>query len=117
MKHILVVDDVPEIRFVYTELFRQNDVTVLEAGDGCEALEILDTSQVDLVLTDCQMPHMTGIELMRVAQERFPELPFIVVSSTAREEDMTGLTPYAVMPKPFKLSELKAAVGTVLGGL
>ena len=115
MKQILVVDDVPEIRFVYSELFKKDGVVVLEASDGCEALQVLEASDIDLVLTDCQMPNMTGIELMREAQVHFPQVPFIVVSSTAKEEDIEGLTPVAVMPKPLRLIELKERVEQVLG--
>ncbi len=114
MKQILVVDDLPEIRLVYSALFDDPEVEVLEAGDGREALQVLEMESVDLVLTDCKMPNMTGVELMREAQTRYPDLPFIVVSSTAQVEDLEGLDPYAVMPKPFRLIELKETVEKVL---
>ena len=114
MKHILVVDDLPEIRFVYLELLKSSDRKIIEAGDGREALGILEQSKIDLVLTDCQMPYMTGVELMWVAKDRFPDLPFLVVSSTAQPEDLEGLDPIAVMPKPFRLADLKSAVDDAL---
>ena len=70
MKQILVVDDLPEIRLVYSALFDDPEVEVLEAGDGREALQVLEVESVDLVLTDCKMPNMTGVELMQEAQSR-----------------------------------------------
>ena len=114
MKHVLVVDDMPEIRMVLKALLEEPEVEVLEAGNGREALELLEGVGVDLVVTDCQMPTMTGVELMAEAKTRYPKLPFIVVSSTAREEDLQDLQPLAVMSKPFRMSDLKEAVDQVL---
>lgn len=110
MKQVLVVDDMLEIRTVYKALLAGPEVEVLEAEDGCRALEVLEKTGADLVVTDCQMPNMTGIELMEEARVRYPDLPFIVVSSTASEVDLEGLNPYAVMSKPFRLAELKEVV-------
>jgi len=114
MKQILVVEDMPEIRFVYTRLLTGPEVNVLEAEDGVDALEILKKAEVDLVLTDCQMPNMTGVELMQVAQKEYPDLPFIVISSNFQDEDMEDLKPLAVFSKPFRLDELREAVGKAL---
>jgi CheY-like chemotaxis protein len=114
MKKVLVVDDVPEIRMVLRALLEEPDVDVLEAGDGCEALEVLDGADVNVVVTDCQMPNMTGVELMHVAKLRYPEVPFVMVSSTAGEEDLGDLEPYAMMSKPFPLAELKDVVSKAL---
>ena len=117
MKQVLIVDDVPEIRMVYKALLCEPGVEVLEAGDGREALEILGEQDVDVVITDCQMPNMTGVELMRVAKTQYPHVPFVVVSATAKEEDLEELMPYAVMPKPFKLMDLKEVVSRALENL
>ena len=114
MKQILVVDDVPEVRLVYAALLNSSDVAVFEADDGQSALAVLETEQIDLVLTDCQMPNMTGPEMMRIAREQRPELPFIVVSANATEDKLKGLNPYAVIPKPFRLAELKELVAKAL---
>ena len=65
MKQVLVVDDVPEVRMVLRALLEGPDVGVLEAEDGLKAIEVLTADKVDLVITDCQMPRMSGLELMR----------------------------------------------------
>ena len=114
MKHVLVVDDVPEIRMVYRVLLSRSGVEVLEAGDGREALEILKLQDVSVVVTDCQMPNMTGVELMRAAKAQYPHIPFVVVSATAKEGDLDDLMPYAVMPKPFRLPDLKEVIDRAL---
>ena len=114
MKKVLVVDDVPEVRMVLRALLEEPEVEVVEAGDGQQALDALAVEPVDLVITDCKMPNMNGIELMRRAKEEYPAVPFIVVSSTARSEDLVDLKPRAVMSKPFKLLELKEAVAETL---
>lgn len=109
------MDDFLEVRMVLRALLEEPDVEVLEAGDGLEALEILGKENIDLVLTDCKMPNMNGIELMQEAKKRYPDTPFIVVSSTAEDEDLADLYPYAVMPKPFRLADLKQVVQGALG--
>ena len=115
MKHVLIVDDLFEVRLVIRSLLEEEEVEILEAEDGRQALKVLEEGAVDLVVTDNQMPNMTGFELMKVAQERFPSLPFIVVSSTAEEVDFKPLGPRAIMSKPFHLADLKDKVDEVLG--
>jgi CheY-like chemotaxis protein len=114
MKQVLVVDDVPEVRLVLKALLEGPDLGVLEAADGEQALQVLTAGDVDLVITDCQMPRMSGLDLMRKVREQHPALPFIVVSSTAEPEDFQELKPSAIMGKPFHLLELKEAVEEVL---
>lgn len=115
MKRILVVDDQEEVRMVYTLLFCDEDVDVLEAEDGLAALDIVKSQPVDLVLSDCKMPRMNGIELMEAAQEVKPDLPFVFVSANVNNDNLGKLEPFAVIPKPFNLGELKTTVHRALG--
>ena len=115
MKKVLVVDDLPEVRLVIRTIIENDGVEVFEAGDGLEALQVLRQDEVDLIITDCQMPQMTGLELIKAAREEIPDVPFIVVSSTAQEEDFRPFRPRAIMGKPFKLLELKSEVDRALG--
>ena len=87
---------------------------MIEAVDGKEGLHVLKLQDVCLVITDCKMPNMSGLKLMEAAREDDPELKFIVVSSTATEEDFKHLRPEAIMAKPFRLTELKDTVGDAL---
>ena len=114
MKQVLVVDDVAEVRIVLRTVIEEPGVEVVEAVNGKEALHILKLQEVDIVITDCKMPNMSGLELMEAAREDDPELKFIVVSSTATEEDFKHLRPEAIMAKPFRLTELKDAVSDAM---
>lgn len=99
---------------VYTLLFSDDEMDVVEAEDGLVALDIVKTEPIDLVLSDCKMPRMSGIELMAEAQKIKPKLPFIFVSANVREENLGQLEPFSIIPKPFNLGDLKIAVQRAL---
>ena len=65
MKKVLFVDDLSEVRVVIRTIIENDGVEVFEAGDSLEALQVLRQDKVDLIITDCQMPQMTGLELSR----------------------------------------------------
>lgn len=114
MKRILVVDDKEEVRMVYTLLFADHEVDVVEAEDGLAALDIVKKESIDLVLSDCKMPRMGGIELMSEAQKIKPELPFVFVSANVSADSLGDLKPFSVIPKPFNLGDLKITVQRAL---
>ena len=114
MKRVLVVDDKEEVRMVYVLLFGDEELDVLEAENGREALEIVKSVPVDLILSDCLMPEMNGIELMREVQKLRPEVPFVFVSANVNKQALEDLKPFAVLPKPFHLGELKSIVHRAL---
>ena len=64
---VLIVDDSAAIRKILQRVLRQAEVPVgdlLEAGDGLEAIEVLKTRQVGLILSDINMPNMDGLQLL-----------------------------------------------------
>lgn len=80
---ILVVDDEPMMRDVYKELidWQKHGFTLVDtADDGKSALEIMQNTEVDIVITDLKMPEMSGLELIKKASEQFPLIKFIVMS-------------------------------------
>lgn len=77
---ILFVDDDPTFTSVAADLIRVDGHTVLTAGDGVEALELLRAGEFDVVLTDYQMPRMNGIELIRAVKQIDPTLEVIVIT-------------------------------------
>ncbi len=112
---VLVAEDSPLARYIITACVRQFGVTVLEATDGQEALDLLrkHTHAVDLVITDQHMPRMSGEELCQHIRQEFglKDLPVIVLSGTADHETKlrlfrTGATDY--LEKPFIKEELTA---------
>ncbi len=112
MNTILVVDDDSEIRDVIHVYLRNEGYHVLEAADGQEALNIIQTTPIQLVILDVMMPRMDGIIACLKIRE-LSNTPIIMLS--AKQEDIdkiTGLTTGAddYMIKPFNPLELLARV-------
>lgn len=112
MNTVLVVDDDPEIRDVIHVYLRNEGYDVIEAADGVEALDIIKTTSIQLVILDVMMPQMDGIQACIKIRE-ISSTPIIMLS--AKEEDIdkiTGLTTGAddYMIKPFNPLELLARV-------
>ena len=84
---------------------------VHEAADGAEALEFLVRGgQVDLLITDINMPRMGGLELVKQTRERWPELPILLVSGRPQPPGTQ-----AYVAKPFGWDTLVQAVSRVAG--
>ena len=97
---ILVVDDARTVREIERSILERAGYEVVTAAGGAEALERLDEREVDLVLTDVEMPGMDGFELTRVIRAR-RDVPVVVVTSRDTEEDRAlgaeaGVTAYIV---------------------
>ena len=107
---ILVVEDEKTVRSLITVLLRKYGYTVLEAGDGEEALRILAESPaaVDLVVTDVIMPRMGGAEMAQRARARHADLRFLYITGYPNVGVLRGgtgevLTPYIKKPFPPEL--------------
>ncbi|WP_419889982.1 response regulator [Paenibacillus xylanexedens] len=112
MNTVLVVDDEPDIRDVIHVYLRNEGYQVIEAANGEEALNMIKTTSVQLVILDVMMPIMDGIKACFKIRE-VSNTPIIMLS--AKEEDIdkiTGLTTGAddYMVKPFNPLELLARV-------
>lgn len=93
-RRILVVDDSITVREVERQLLQRRGYHVEIAVDGKDGLNALKAGRFDLLVTDVDMPRMTGIELIRALRKesRFADLPVIIVSYKDREEDrLAGL--------------------------
>ena len=107
---ILVVDDDKDLVFILKETLQKYTYEVLTASNGVEALRILKTNAVDLILADLTMPEMTGWHFtMKVRQDpRFLKTPIIVLSgilqSDADPEEYEAANAYMV--KPFDIFKL-----------
>ena len=87
-KTILVVDDEPDVRRYLATLLDDAGFTVLTAGDGAEALEIIRTSRPDLISLDLVMPRKSGHKLLyELGKDRtLSRIPVLVVTAHARDE-------------------------------
>jgi two-component system cell cycle sensor histidine kinase/response regulator CckA len=116
---ILLVEDEEGLRALNARGLTSRGYTVLEAGNGVEAIELLEKSgkPVDLVVSDVVMPEMDGPTLARELRSRNPGLKIIFVSGYAEDAFQKNLPEhgqYAFLPKPFTLKQLVAAVKQTL---
>ena len=81
MIHILVVDDDKSTRMFLSAVLEKNGYTVSTAGDGLEALEVMDKEHIDLVVLDVMMPEMDGYEFTKIVRESQNNLPILMVSA------------------------------------
>ena len=119
---ILLVEDEEGLRALNARGLASRGYTVLEAGNGLEAIDLLEKfdGQVDLVVSDVVMPEMDGPTLARELRSRNPDLKIIFVSGYAEDAFQKHLPDhgqYAFLPKPFTLKQLVAAVKETLAAL
>ena len=117
---VLVVDDEEAVRRLAGRMLTWTGYQVLEARHGREALSTLEqqAGSIHLILTDIKMPGMTGRELGRQVEERWPGKPILYMSGFASEVFQGGLLepgdPF--LAKPFTQEDLAAKVKAILEG-
>ncbi|MEY2161205.1 sigma-54-dependent transcriptional regulator [Rhodanobacter sp. FW106-PBR-LB-2-11] len=116
-KRILVVDNEAKMRRILELSLRNMGHEVLQAGEGEEALALLERESCDLVLTDLRMPRMDGIELLKALRARGDEVPVIVLTAygtieTAVSAMKLGAADYII--RPFEIETVELAVTRVL---
>jgi len=114
----LIVDDSSVMRKIVERALRQaglDPLVVHEAGNGAEGLEQLKTKQIDLVLSDINMPSMDGLEFLRQvhAQNLAPGVPVVMITTESSEEHVrqaiqAGARGY--IRKPFTAEQVKERV-------
>ena len=118
-KKVLVVDDEVHIIHVVAIKLRNNGYDVLSAENGSEAFELACDEKPDIIVTDFQMPVMTGLELVRKLRENEATQQIPVIMLTARsfaveQEKRQALNISECLSKPFSPKELLRCVEDVL---
>ena len=72
LANLLIVDDEKEIREMLARHFAFEGFNIFQAEDGLDALEILNSQKIDLVISDIVMPRMSGVELLEIVRKEFP---------------------------------------------
>lgn len=109
MYSILVVDDEPNYLIVLSELLRDEGFEVYTGSDGMEGMKIVEDVDLDIVITDMQMPGMDGLEFLEKVKEKKPDLPVIVITAYAEvDKAVTAMQAgaYSYLAKPFSNDEL-----------
>jgi len=116
-QHILVVEDDKMIRRLNCEVLTYSGYQVDTAEDGAAAWDALQLNNYDLMVTDNDMPKMTGVELLQKILAANLALPIIMATGTFPEEEFSRypwLQPNLTLLKPYTFDELLAAVKEVL---
>jgi PAS domain S-box-containing protein len=111
---VLVVDDDAAVRGATAAQLEDSGWTVVMAEDGVAGLEMLRSQDpFDVVVLDVVMPRMDGLEMLRVLRESHAGLPVLLVSGRLPDvdlQDVLALGPTALLPKPYRLADLRRAL-------
>ncbi len=116
---VLIVDDFSTMRRIIKNILRQLGFNnILEADDGTSAWDVLNRDQIDFIISDWNMPQMTGIELLRKvrASEEFGDLPFLMVTAEAQQENIIEAVQAKVsnyIVKPFTAETLGQKINKI----
>lgn len=116
---VLIVDDFATMRRIVRNILRQLGFTnFVEADDGVMAWEVLERERVDFIVSDWNMPNMSGIELLRKVRSdaRTKGIPFLMVTAEAQQENIieavqAGVSNYIV--KPFTADTLRQKIDRI----
>ncbi len=114
---ILVVDDEESIREFLEIMLKKENYEVTTAEDGLRAKEILAKKSFDMVISDMQMPNVTGIELLKFVKENYPDVVFMMITAFGTTEtavDAMKMGAYDYVTKPFKIDEVRLNIANAL---
>lgn len=114
---ILVVDDEESIREFLEIMLKKEGYEVTIAEDGAKAKEILTKKSFDMIISDLQMPNMTGIELLKHVKESYPDTVFMLITAFGTTEtavDAMKMGAYDYVTKPFKIDEVRMNIANAL---
>jgi two-component system alkaline phosphatase synthesis response regulator PhoP len=118
-RSVLIVEDDPDIAELVRSRLEQHELSCLVAQDGPDALRLADQERPALILLDLMLPHMDGLQVLRVLKQQpgTANIPVIIITARAAEEErVEGLRQGAVdyITKPFSIRELAARVQNML---
>jgi two-component system chemotaxis response regulator CheY len=120
--NILVVDDFSTMRRIVKNILRQLGYdNIVEADDGTTALEVLKREKIDFIISDWNMPQMTGIELLKAVRTsaEWKDLPFLMVTAEGQKEHVIEAVKHRVsnyVVKPFTPETLTEKINKIFEG-
>ena len=119
MPNILIVEDNEVTIRTVDRLISRAGFTVFAAPNGIEAMKILEQQSFDLVVTDLDMPFVSGQDLVQFIRARWAQMPIIVVSSRGEEKSKLACYELGIddfLTKPISPAELVAKIKKMVGG-
>lgn len=121
-KRVLVIDDSSTMRKIVSRSLRQAGLDfdeILEAGDGQEALNLLENEQVDMILSDINMPNMDGIEFLRQKKEiaAIAAIPVVMITTEGGSDiigEAKALGAAGNIKKPFTPDKIQEVIGGLI---
>ena len=116
---ILVVDDDERVRSLLSEALEEKGRRVLTAASGSEALRVVTSTHVNLVLLDLAMPGMDGVETFRQMRRTHPDLPVVIITAYPDSDLMARameIGPFTILQKPVDLHQLRKIAELIAGG-
>ena len=117
MVRIMIIEDDKEMRSLLKDFFEEEGFEIDSASNGVDALRMLSGDHFDLVITDIQMPGLTGLDILPRIRRLKPETPIIVMTAYGSDEVRRrslerGATTY--LEKPIRLSKLRTLIREVV---
>ena len=113
---VLIVEDEPLILMSTVDMVRELGHTVHEAGSAEDALVVLKTQKIDVLLTDVGLPGMSGIDLARRVREGWPNVRIVFASGDDSAKTASGIADARQLSKPFTIDGLRAALDEMGSG-
>ena len=116
---VLIVDDFATMRRIIRNILRQLGFTnFVEADDGVQAWEVLQRDRIEFIVSDWNMPNMTGIDLLRRVRgdQRTAHIPFLMVTAEAQQENIIEAVQARVsnyIVKPFTADTLRQQIDKI----
>lgn len=109
---VLIVDDEKVIRDVLKRSCQWEGYETILAEDGVQAIERMEQSKVDVVISDIKMPRMNGLDLLVEIKDKYPRVPVIMISAHSEYSgaDLLAAGAEEFITKPFKIDELRYAM-------
>ncbi|MES3037424.1 MAG: sigma-54 dependent transcriptional regulator [Bdellovibrionota bacterium] len=114
---ILVVDDEESIREFLEIMLKKENYEVTLAEDGQKAKDLLTKKTFDMIISDLQMPHVNGIELLKHVKDSYPDTVFMMITAFGTTEtavDAMKMGAYDYITKPFKIDEVRLNIQNAL---
>ena len=119
LRRILVVDDEENARIALSKILTREGYEVASASNGYEALEYLRGREVELIITDINMPEMNGLTFLRELNRSHPSCNVIMITAYGEVEsyiEAMNLGAFEYINKPIKVDELKKIITKIFKG-